>query len=311
MLAVVVLTATVLIVAVNIYLQIARSSADAAAQTRRERRSVLVLDRLARDLEGALLLTRPDDVDPLAWPWLFLADSRGGGEGADQLKLDTRSFRSTRSDAEAGDVSVVAWWIAPRDDEGFELLRWSSPTLPEGLERELPRRDDPGVRVVADDVAHFSLRLLDEGGAWHERWDSSTLAQSNQLPLGAEIALALLPADPGLALEELPRHTRRVRLPLRPLDLAALSEGAGGTGAGSGEEDEEGEEGEEDEVAGEDEAGECVTVAQCRQRNPEAFRLFLASTPNPAAMEQVIQSLANQCFAEQAAPLGIQVEGCQ
>lgn len=297
MMAVVMLTATVLIFAVNIYLQMARSSTAAADATRVERRTVLLLDRLARDLEGATLLVRPDDVDPLGWPWLFLADSELGGDGADRLKLDARDFLAPASPDGAGDLAVVAWWLAPRDDGAYVLLRWSAPTLPEGLDRSFPRRDDPRVQVVADDVAFFSVRLVDEEGAWHEAWDSSTLAYANQLPRGAEIALALLPPDAEAPPEQAVARTRRVRIPVPALDLQALAE------AGADE-----AEGEEDEEAPE---GACVTVAQCRQRNPQAFEAFLSTRADRAAAEAVLDSLANQCFADHAASLGVAVEGCE
>lgn len=297
MMAVVMLTATVLIFAVNIYLQMARSSTEAAETTRLQRRAVLVLDRLARDLEGATLLTRPDDVDPLAWPWLFLAESQAGGDAADRLKLDARSFLPPSREDGTGDLGVVAWWLVPREDAGYDLLRSRSPVLPESLDRSFPRADDPGVQVVADDVARFGVRLLDEEGAWHERWDSSTLAQSSQLPRGAEIALALLPHDPRAPLEEAPVFTRRVHMPLPPLDLQALAEDA------------EGDEGEDDEEDEDDLA--CVTVSECRQRNPDVFELFLSGRADRAAAEAVLDSLADQCFSDHAASLGLDVEGCE
>lgn len=301
MMAVVLLTASVLIFAVNIYLQMARASTDAADRTQLERRTVLVLDRLARDLEGATLLVRPDDVDPLAWPWLFLAESGFAADGADRLKLDTRRFLPPASEDDVGDLGVVAWWVEPRDDEGYRLLRQRSPGLPESLDRAFPRADDPGVQVVADDVAWFGVRLLDEEGSWHDRWDSSTLAWSNQLPQGAEIVLALLPHDPETPLEDAPQRARRVHIPLRPLDLQALAEAAR-EGDGEGDED-------EDEQAAED--GECVTVAECRLRNPDAFELFLSGRADRAAAEAVLESLGGQCFSDHAASLGLAVQGCE
>lgn len=299
MMAVVLLTATVLIASVNLYLQLAGSTAAAADTTRTQRRAVLLLDRMARDLEGAALLVRPDDVDPLAWPWLFLAEAGAGGEAADRLKFDTRSFVSSKAESGAGDLAVVAWWLEPAEEEGFELLRWSAPHLPESLERQLPRRDDPAVRVVADDVARFGVRLLDEEGSWHEEWDSSTLTWSNQLPAAAEIVLALLPPDPTVPPDEAPLFTRQVRIPVRPLDLQALQEAA----AEEAEGEEEEEESEED--------GDCVTVAQCRQRNPQAFEAFLSSRADRAAAEAVLDSLGGQCFSDHAGTLGLSVEGCE
>jgi len=299
--AVVLLTATVLIAAVNIYLPLAPSTAEAADATRTQRRAVLILDRIARDLEGTVLLTRPEEVDPLSWPWLFLAEATPGRDAADRLKLDARSFLRAEEEGEHGDLAVVSWWLAPGEGDALQLLRASRPTLPEGLDRSFPRRDDPGVRVVADDVVRFGIRFLDEEGGWVEAWDSSTLAFSNRLPQAAEIALALLPEDLERPADEARVHLRRVRLPLRPLDLAALREG--GDGEAEGEEDEEEEDG--------DEQTACVTVAQCRAQNPQAFDAFLSSRPDPAAAAAVLESLSGQCFSDAAGSLGIQVEGCQ
>lgn len=302
MMAVVLLTATVLVTAVNIYLQLATSTAEAADATRTQRRAVLILDRIARDLEGAVLLTRPEDVDPLSWPWLFLAEAAPGGDAADRLKLDARSFlRAEEGEGEQGDLAVISWWLAPGEGDAFQLLRARAPALPEGLDRSFPRRDDPGARVVAEDVVRFGIRFLDEDGTWVEAWDSSTLTFSNRLPLAAEIALALAPEDPAAPLDEARVHLRRVRLPLRPLDLAALREGEEGDASGEDEE-EDGEDGAET---------DCVTVAECRAQNPQAFDAYLSGRPDPAAAAAVLDSLSGQCFSDAAGSLGIQVEGCQ
>ncbi len=301
MLVVTAFTAGLLIAAVTFYLQIARASTAATARTEDARRAAAVLDRVARDLEATVLVTRPEEVDAFSHPWLFLAESRGAGPGADRLKFDTRSHRPRTSDTPESDLQVVAYFLSPGDEEGDVLLRWSSPRLPEQLDRSFPAADDPGVQVLAERVAVFGVRLLDEEGQWTDAWDSFTLARSSQLPAAVEVSLAFLPppaADPKLVAgaPEPPLFTRQVLLPVRPLDLKVLL--AGGPGdEGKGEEDDE-------ETADRD----CVTVEQCVARNPGVFALLYQTSPD---LRAVIDSLGGQCWADHAGAVGVAVEGCQ
>src|SRR4030095_13025995 len=97
------------------------------------------------------------------------------------------------------DLVEIAYWLASAEEgEGFDLLRWTSarPPVPP-LARHFPRRDDPGVEVLATHVAQFSVRLQDEDGAWLSAWDSWSPAQANKLPIAAEVRLALLPETPS------------------------------------------------------------------------------------------------------------------
>jgi hypothetical protein len=58
-------------------------------------------------------------------------------------------------------------------------------------------------------------------------WDSSSLVDESELPQVVEIQLAM--AEPGepASLDELPLQRRRVRLPVRPLDLQAMFDASG------------------------------------------------------------------------------------
>ncbi|MAE93648.1 MAG: hypothetical protein CL910_03210 [Deltaproteobacteria bacterium] len=298
MLFVLLFTAIVLSIAINAYLQLSRQSSAAAALTEGDRRATLTLDRIARDLQETVLIVKPDEVDPLAHPWLFLAEAGRSGEGADRLKFQTRAHRPRGGAEHESDLAVVAFWTALDErGEALELLRWSSPQLPESLDQAFPRRDDQGVQVLADGVASFGIRLQDEDGAWTDRWNSSTLERSSQLPVQAELQLALLDPESldGVGTAPPDPRVRRVLLPIRPLDLAPEE---------SGEPDEEGDD--ED-----DDAADCVTVAQCRAANPEVFDAFLSTDP---ALEALIDAVGGECFAEQAASLGIDpggLAGCQ
>jgi prepilin-type N-terminal cleavage/methylation domain-containing protein len=258
LMAVVFLTALVLGAAADSYLDISRASQAALDQSREAREAVGILDRMARDLEGTVLLVKPAELDPLLHPWLFLAEAESEADGAQRLKFVTRSHRPRASDAPESDLAVVAF-VAETGEEGTLVLRRSlTPGLPEELDRSFPRDDPEGADVLADGLARFGMRFLGEEGEWLSSFDSSTLVQSGQLPLAVEIELAFAHEDPDGALEEGPLYLRQVTLPLRPLDL---EEELGG------EEDAD-TEGEPDD---DEDTADCITVQECVAGNPARF----------------------------------------
>ncbi len=230
MLGVVLVTALLLGAAISFYLNLTRQAARASESTREVRRATALLDRIASDLEHTMLVKKPPEEDALASPWLFLAESRfsqpSGERGADQLKFIRREIPRS-SDGPASDLAMVAYTLDQAEDgANFELRRWSMSELPESLDREFPRTDDPAAFLLADDLSYFALRFLDDGGNWVDRWDSTQLVESSELPLAVEIEVALAPpaapgAEPELDVEPM-HYARRVELPLRPLDLEAL-----------------------------------------------------------------------------------------
>lgn len=233
-LAVLFLTALVIGAALDTYVNLSNQSAHASDSTREVRRAVGLLDRVAHDLERTLLVERPSDVlDPLAHPWVFVAESNLASDLADRVKFMAREpERPAR--AQSSEIAQVAFLLRDGEDgESYDLLRWSSPVLPESLDRDFPSPDDPGTQVLARGVRHFGMRFLDETGEWQPSWDSSQLLESSELPLAVEIEVALQPLD-ELPPEEAEQHLyrRRVALPVRPLDLVALFDPEGGAGAG-------------------------------------------------------------------------------
>lgn len=303
MMAVMLLLGVLVSSVVNFYIQLSRESNAAAAATRGSRRAVAALDRIARELESAILVIRPEGEDPLSHPWLFWAEREGRGEGADTLRFTTRGRRPRASAAYETDLAVVGYALRESPDgpeSGSELMRWTSPRLPDGLERNVPRDEQDGAQVLIEGVTEFGLRFLSEGGEWKEEWDSSTV-DSNLLPLAAEIRLALAEeSDSGL--EARPAPQRQVVLALRPLDLQALltadGEDAGNNEDEEGEEDEDGESDEEEQ----DEQA-CVTVNQCLTSNP-GLLAGTGVTPEMAA------AVGDQC-ASDFASLGALPEDCQ
>lgn len=273
LLAVVGITAVLMLFAVNFYLEITRATEAATDRTRDSRRAIALLDRIARDLESAVLVSKPDDVDPLYHPWVFLAEDRGGEEGADHLKFATRS-RVVRSTAHhESDLEVVSYALREGDGAGLELLRWSSPRLPQELDRTFPESEADGALLFAEGLASFGVRFMDDAGQWSSDWDSSTLVDSSELPVAAEISVAILPeGDP--ATERQPEvHRRQVLIPVRPLDLELLLQ------------------------AKEPESG-CatgMTVGACVAANLSAFDELRTENPNLA---DEIDRVLNECYAD-------------
>jgi type II secretory pathway pseudopilin PulG len=249
-LGVLLLLGIVIAAAVNFYIDLSNAAEAATAKTRDGRKAAAVLDRLARDLEATYLLIKPDDKDPLDHPWIFLAEERHSSRGADRLKFVTRNPLPRNSQANVTDLAVVGYQLRPADDESYDLLRWTSPGLPEGLDRSFPGAEDEGVFVMAEGLASFSTRFLREDGQWTGEWDSSTVVESSELPLVAEIQLALATTpEEGFEAEESEVYTRRISLPVRPIDLQVLIAGPGGL-AGQGEDEDE------EEASGSDGEGE-------------------------------------------------------
>ncbi len=314
MLGAILLLGIVVTTTTSFYIQLSRESNRAAAGTRDVRRSAAVLDRIARELEGTVLVVKPGPVDPLEHPWIFLGERVADGEGSDHLKFITRANRPRSSAGHASDLAVVTY--ALRDDGGGsgELVRWTSPQLPEALDRTIPDREDDGAQVLVEDVASFGVRFLAETGEWRDAWDSSSLVDSSRLPLAAELQLALAPAGrDAQAAGPAPEVLRRqVVLPMRPIDLQELLTPEDAQGAGGDDEDEEGDDGDDgdsgsdgdddDPLQGDssdseqDEEQPCVTVNQCVAAHPE---IDVGAALDAAGLPRsLLGSIGGQCAGD-------------
>ena len=294
MLMVVLFTSIVLSFAASFYLDLAQASRAALESSAELRRATNVLDRVARDLEVAVLVEKPEALDPLEHPWLFFAEGSGSA-GAERLRFQARNHRPRPGAGHESDLTEIAYWLVPGEDgRGFDLLRFSSATPPvPPLARDFPRRDDPGVERLAAHVAHFTVRLQNSDGAWLSAWDSWSPAQSSQLPVAAEVQVALLPEEP--ADETLPEpepelFTRPLVLALDPFDLEKA------LGAESDEEEEE-----EEDLA-------CVTVSECEARNQPVVDAYVAENPE---IRGILDSIADQCWQDHAGSVPVPVVGCE
>ena len=266
--AAILLTSIVIAVASGLYLNLSQSSLRAQARMREELRAAAALDRIARDLEGAFLLVKPEELDPLAHPWFFVAQSQNGaGDGADQIRFFTRSTHPPGSETHVSDLAQVAYLLASRAEGGWDLMRWSSPGPPAD-EPGFPSPDDPHSLLLAEDLDSFAMRFLGEDGEWTTEWDSSQLLQSSLLPRAVEFELSFASGaeaeerGPGEAEAEVRLHRRLVVLPLPPVDLPAMIAEALGEEEQAGEQT--GTETPDDESA---EAPGKGSIAACVARN--------------------------------------------
>jgi hypothetical protein len=282
----------VMAVVVGFYFDVQRTSSAATARTRELRRATGLLDRVAHDLESAVLVKKPPEMDPLAHPWLFYAESSGFAEGANRLKFVTRGRIPRSTGVHESDLEMVAYVLGddPRGGEGFALWRWSSPRLPEAQDLSLPGANSEGALLLADGIASFGVRFLDDAGQWQSSWNSTTLVDSSELPVAAEISVAFLPeeSDPDATPEERGAAAiplvRDVLIPVRPIDLEALITGKT--------------------TADTDQSKDCVTVSQCLARNADAFDSVLEAVPD-------LGSISDDCYRDHADQIPVALEGCE
>ena len=255
-LAAVFLTAVVMSVAVAFSVNLNDASDAAAAKARQGRHALAILDRVARDLEGAYLISKPAELDPLLHAWIFVAESREGDEASDRLQFVTRSYRPPNPLDHGSDLAVVTYLLHPAEETpGFDLLRSVSPGLSADPAGEFPLASDERFMVVAEGIDHFGIRFMSADFEWFDAWDSTQLAQSSGLPRAATIEIAFLPeqppgADPSedfgrINAEEgdTPLFVRQVRVPMEAIDLnAILAAGLAGQGVPTAADDFEDEE---------------------------------------------------------------------
>jgi prepilin-type N-terminal cleavage/methylation domain-containing protein len=304
-LAVLLLTSLVMGVAIDFYRDLSQASSEAVVRARNARRAVVLLDRVARDLEAAVLLKKPGAVDPLYHPWIFLAEADDPDLGAQRLKFVSRGRRPRSPETAESDLQMVAWMLEPSDRNDFELRRWSSPQLPESRDLSFPSRDDS--EPVAGRIASFGVFLIGEDGAPVARWDSSALVESSELPHSAEIQVSFYTDDDTDEIDG--PYVRRVTLPLRALDIEQQLEAAGvlvagrdadGDGVPDDEQDPDGE-GPAEDGAGSADGGGGMTVDQCIAANQDVFAAALNLYPG---LRDVAEGFRGRPVSEVAGLLG-------
>jgi hypothetical protein len=247
-------------------MDLANASTRASNHTRGIRRASAILDRVARDIEGAMLLVKPPEMDPLAFPWIFLGERRIGGDAAERLKFVTSNHNPKRTEAAETNLATVAYVVEPRPDDSIALYRWSSPHLPDSLDKSFPREGDEGTFLLAEDLHSFGFTFLGEDGLLSSEWDSSTLLESSSLPLAVEIQVSMM-SDLKSDEEDPPIYRRMVLIPIRPLDLVALADPNDPIFGSATDEEKDGDD--EDDEEGDDEDGPDSTPT--RFTNSDCF----------------------------------------
>jgi hypothetical protein len=258
---------------------------DAAIEMMRERLAAVgALDQIAQDLEGALFVTASAEVAGEAQPWRFSADAVGE-RGATFLRFVTQNALRSSLAEHASGWSEVVYFLEEQSEDRWVLWRWRSPRPPSDPGRDLPDADDPGSMRIAEDVADFGVRFLDDEGGWLDEWESSFQPPQQALPQAAEISLVLWrrarPGETEDGSEQVPGwlHTRRVTIPTRPIDVAEL------IARGSPEEDED---------------DECFTIADCLDEGDDAWYAALLES-NCDEDDELCDLLANPgsvCWSE-------------
>jgi len=215
------ITAMILAVIVDVYLNLSHKNERAVLASRAPRQAMGVLDAIARDLQEAYLIQKDSTVDPLEHPWLFIGQERGANS---QLLFFTRHTSAQSTEAREWDVARVAYALRDEADGTTALWRTVLPGLPEKQESAFPEPNSPGEMLLSPDVRSFHLEYLNELDAeWVNEWDSTTLAQSGQLPLAVRIDISVGDIDRGDETapmdetEEVPHYTRVVLIRMRPL----------------------------------------------------------------------------------------------
>jgi prepilin-type N-terminal cleavage/methylation domain-containing protein len=267
MLITIAITALVVTAAVRAYQGITRAQERAAGGLDRTRAANVVLDRLERELAGALLIVQPVGEDPLLQRYLFVALDRPTSAGdADAVRFVTLSpARVPGSFVQTG-PRMVTYAAVPNEDVGFSLVRREEP-LPEGLARELSIDDG---QVVLEDLAEFKLQYSSEVGELFDSWDSTQPEQLDQLPTEVGVQVTLFAPDETGELVPGEARARVVALPVRPLDFAELRAAAGGK------------------------SSTCFTVAECAT----ALGSALETMPEDerAAITAELSKTPDECF---------------
>jgi len=224
-LAAIFLTSIIIAFAVGFYINISDSSSRATKIMREGVRATAILNRISRDLDGVALMVKPEEADPLDYPWYFVAESDFAYDGSDRVKFISRNHIPAAGATHSSDLVQVAYQVLVEEDESLSLYRWTAPSLGEGYEPAFPRIDDERNFIVAEGLSSVAFRFLTRDSEWVETWDSTQIERSGQLPMAIEIELSLLAEGKDNEEEEqqeLQRYSRQLNLRTQPINLEAM-----------------------------------------------------------------------------------------
>ena len=216
------------------YRGIADAYARASEGGERDRALHVLLDRIERELSGAVLVQREDGADPLTHPYFFFAQPRDYGDAAGfELRFITQTPPRSPGSPPAA-LALVTYGVAPSESGlGLALLRQEEP-VPAELAKEVEWTHP---QVMADEVSNFTLGFSGDAVVASGGWDSTGVEQLDALPDAVEVAVSLWEEAPdgepwpGPPLSRLvPLHVRPFRLaPDEDLQAQADGECSGGT----------------------------------------------------------------------------------
>jgi general secretion pathway protein J len=216
------LMAVLVTVSVQIYLGIHRAEERARHALGRDRAAQVLLDRIERELVGAVLILPEAGSDPLLQPYVFVGEDRRESDAeADSLRFVSRTAHRPYGSLPVG-LRTISYTLRSADDDvGLDLLRNETPVT---LER--PRIDGGGdAHAVARHLAGFALRYRAEAEAtWLDAWDSSGVSHLDDLPAEVELTVQLLEPTDGDAWIAGREHRRTIQLPVRPVSLVPEAE---------------------------------------------------------------------------------------
>jgi prepilin-type N-terminal cleavage/methylation domain-containing protein len=206
------------------YRGIADSFARVSEVTSRDRSARVLLDRIERELTGAVLVQREEGADPLTHSYFFFAEPRPYEDSSGfELRFITQTpLRSPGAPPAA--LALVTYGVVPSQTGlGLALLRQEEP-VPAFLAKQV---EWTNAQTMADNVAVFSLAFSGEGGeAATEGWDSTGVEQLDALPLTVDVVISLWETAPDGEPWPGAQASRIVQIPVRPFRLVADDAGA-------------------------------------------------------------------------------------
>jgi len=204
------------------YQGIADAYTRVSSNTSRSRATEILLDRLERELMGAVLVEREQGADPLLHPYFFFGTPRMYAEAeGDELRFVTQTPLRSPGSAR-GSLALVTYGSAPsQSGPGLALLRQEE-SLPSQLVKEVAW-DSP--QIVADNVALFLVRFRSETQDSADGWDSTGPEQLDQLPTQLALTVSLWETGPDGVAVPGPETSRMIELRVRPFRLAPDGEG--------------------------------------------------------------------------------------
>ena len=204
--AAVLLSAIVITIAVGFQINLGSAMESSRERLRTQRQAVALLDRISRDLASTYFIAPSAKVKPGVNPWIFLTGRDFVSEGkSDKIKFITRNYKPQRLDGHASDLAVVAYYLAEEADRpGYKLMRWRETHMPMQYDPSFPAEDNPDADVIGENIASFTVSMIDRNGLEVPAWDSSRNQRNNVLPMAVWIEISMLTSretdpefDPG------------------------------------------------------------------------------------------------------------------